>query len=474
MFLSLSVQVTLTTKFRGPLSSGQFPHVPTHNWSPGGGSSCPQFSESWQFSLVLPWLGGLVVTHHDHTLWVLDPATSTVAGVLYLEHTITSVAIGGKFVYVLCDGLSRPLARFAAHSSYLKSLQRTTGGSSKAGGVGKTGEEEEDLTSLGSVAEVRESAESPVWYRGSEELEKLKPTNTTPCERDTLSAPASVTTHSEEEPTLASDGDPNKSNSITDSQGTTGAQVASQEPQTVTASEDTLTAEVEGEGLSQDKHPRAAVLQGSHTTDGEAGTDKMESLADSIDSEHTPLLLVADILDQQADSQVSDQQTHTNADPETEVPPLTDTQTTTAQHTTGPVDRQQYTDPPSVTGPTGMQDLAREVTDLLWPALGKLSTLMRPQERRRDGGSNTNGGSALRTGQTSRTASPCESPLVERAVGEGEGEGEEEGGGVPGEGITAAGPSPRLILKLGGKLGELISGERDKVHIYCSSHFCVL
>ena len=412
-----------------------------------------------------------MVTHSENTLWVLEPATSTIAGVLCLEHKITSVAVSGKFVYVLCSSLTRPLARFTAHPSFLKSL---AGQSKAAKDEGKT-EEEEDLMSLGSVTEgsvsgPHEGSSGPVSTRASEESERFKEgSSSEQHERNTSTGPVPEMPESDEakDQSLATPGGNDCTNiskftaeSLVPTPVVT--EVVMQDDEPVGLSRGTLAAGKEEEGQTMGN-------------DVEADTEKADTLAQAMDTENSPHLLVPDSLDQQveqADSHVTDPQIHThpNSNIEASHPTTTNTQTTTQstnaqQSTTGHPGRTLESDPPSVTGPTGVQDLAREVTDLLRPALGRLSTLMRAQDRRR--GPENSGATAApvitRSDQIpSQTASPRESPVVERRVGEGEGEG--EGERVDGPGESTGGPSPKLILKLGGRLGELISGDRDKVH----------
>ena len=60
-------------------------------------------------------------------------------GALYLEPSITSVATHGKFIYILCSGTARPLARFTAPSSYLKSLKESRENAVEVEGGGEGG-----------------------------------------------------------------------------------------------------------------------------------------------------------------------------------------------------------------------------------------------------------------------------------------------------------------------------------------------
>ena len=101
-------QVLQTAKFRDVfVTSKHLPTIQVQSWP----APAIHFSESWQFSLLHPWLDGFVVTHQDKTLWVLDPETMAVAGVLSLDHRITSVVPCGSHLYLLCGGVASPLVR---------------------------------------------------------------------------------------------------------------------------------------------------------------------------------------------------------------------------------------------------------------------------------------------------------------------------------------------------------------------------
>ena len=415
----LSPQVTLTTKFRGPLASGQFPHVPTHNWSSG----TQQFTDTWQFSLVLPWLGGLVVTHNDCTLCVLDPTTSTVAGVLCLEHPITCISVSGKFVYVLSNEHTRPLARFTAHASYLKSLQKT----SKTGGVAGSRSEEDLLSVTEDGGDNRLGVGGREWSsvsvstRDSEESERFVKEGELR-ERSVLSAVSETREiHSincaespvSEEPAQNS----NDKLATAETPITTNRQLSEDPPQATIGSGGEMLTRLPEVQLCQDGATDDNVLEQNHSTPDEANIETITSLHDAIETETTTPTTEQDgpedkLHNEEEDFHVRDPE----LDGGTEAPP-TARPTTQAGSSGGP-ERPHFMDPPSVTGPMGVQDLAREVTDLLRPALGKLSTLMK--ERKRDGGAAGGGGAV-------RGTSPRESPLVEHHQSEKE-DGERGGG----------------------------------------------
>ena len=372
------------------------------------------------------------------------------------------MSVSGKFVYILSNDVSRPLARFTAHASYLKNLQKTTK-SVASGVVGSRSEE--DLLSVTTdegdgenrlTVGGREWSSVSVGTRDSEESERFVKEGESR-ERSVISAVSETTeiqventpeTQDLEEPT------PNSHYNPTLTTVEKPVRQLSEDAQGTRGDREVLTPGLPEEPLCQDGAPDD---KQTHPTLNEENTDTGNSLPDQVENETTPdsMAQEEDQLHRDEDEKQDPHVGEPEPDRDSETPPTAHPAAQpTAGSSRGP-GRQHYTDPPSVTGPMGVQDLAREVTDLLRPALGKLTTLMK--DRKREGGAAGSGGAV-------RAVSPHESPLVERQQSEreereGEGEREER------QGTPLEGPSPKLILKLGGKLGELISGERDKVGI---------
>lgn len=99
-----------TAKFRDVfLTSKHLPRITVHSWP----VSTIKFSETWQFTLVYAWMDGYIATVHNKTLWVLDPQTLSVAGILCLEHKITGISPSGEDLYLLCGGLASPLIKLS-------------------------------------------------------------------------------------------------------------------------------------------------------------------------------------------------------------------------------------------------------------------------------------------------------------------------------------------------------------------------
>lgn len=436
-------QVVLTTKFRDALSSGQFPRVLTNNWSSGN----LQFADSWQFSLVLPWLKNFIVTYHDRTLCVLDPTTSTVAGVLCLNHKITCIATNGKFVYVLCDGIARPLARFTAQTAYLKSIQKIKMSVAKI---------EDDATSI-SVSEMAEENEhverhdKSIFINGSDggEGEEERGIVRGRLTSEEMDSPLSSTPA--DEPSLLSpspfDSKEEFSNEDRELQTHTACGVSKIENQSTSDIDNTT-----GKSIATDtqmSEPETNT-EGAHIVTDKDATNDIETESADMENQSEPTStttaeIVGTIPDGVINSDSLLEMKATDPISNNLKPPSntksTDSHSTCYTHTNG--------DPPSVTGPLAMQDLAREVTDLLRPALGKLSIFMRSQDRRK-------------TGNNLGTATPQEASLTNNSEEERQ-KWQDEGTGTQSL-ETQATHSPKLTLRLGGKIGDLISGDKDKVH----------
>lgn len=433
---------------------------------------------------MLPWLQKFVVTYHESTLWVLDPTTSTVVGVLCLEHKISSIATSGKFVYVLCDGIARPLARFTVHPSFFKNIQKTKvreeNDSMSGSGVAGTGEEGRQGTGceagMGAEMDKDRVKQSEVLHRERMESEEPGPTPSVSETREethtagsTLAPPSSPTiadtaTHDHpvhEQPhsqplrqpkvltamlnkfpkdviktrdttvNAITDGDTSSATQTSDeSVGGQGSQVAG------------VTEEVE---LPQQKDVDSVSvryhLKPARTVEGAVNTSS-DSLMDAIETVATPTVT--------SDPKGHNSEDCPSAEPVSDVNPSTTD--TGSEASTVPSQLSTHTppiiDPPSVTGPLAMQDLAREVTDLLRPAFGKLSGLMRPQERRKDGVN------SQRPDQHSGTTTPRESPVRSVTEEEEEGGSRREGTGAQVE--ISRESSPKLMLKLSGRLKEKV------------------
>lgn len=434
------------------------------------------------------------MTYHDCTLFVLDPKISTVVGVLCLEHQIMSVVTSGKFVYMLCNGIARPLARFTVHSSYLKNIRRMRSEAKLEGDAsvpstpeecGQRGDEESSVTVMHGGGGGEEEEDD----KYSEERKSTRVADSNPSaldERDTtltsaLSPPpeGDFLAHDDREFTHHTESSAQPSESSAQLEAQTGT--LDDDISTMNSAEPTATGElhvatvptlpvhetVSGEGsqvvegcsvttldgtdgvlmttpevtnvvsmATQPGHDESTVVERPSTETSECLVEAVETAATCVSSS-----------DPAHHDDIHTQSLNPNPCPDAE--PILDIEPSmsTTQST-----QSNATSDPSVAGPTAMQDLRREVTDLLRPALGKLSGLVRYQERRKDGSQGS---------QNSATSTPQESPVTDLVEEEEVGRPRGERTGTPAE--TPGAPGPKLVLKIGGRLGGLISGDRDKV-----------
>ena len=111
------LQVLSTMAFKDVLSNHRLPAVTV--------TSVPtvplQYSRSWQFTTLHPWLKGkFVVTHHEHTVFVLDPVNGVLVGASTFQEHVLSVSISGGFLYILLAATSsKSIVRVALHHSYV-------------------------------------------------------------------------------------------------------------------------------------------------------------------------------------------------------------------------------------------------------------------------------------------------------------------------------------------------------------------
>ena len=427
------------------------------------------------------------MTYHESTLWVLDPATSTVVGVLCLEHKISCVATNGKFVYVLCDGVARPLARFTVHSSFLKSIQkvkaREESDAVSVSSVPGTGDESGQGMRCEAVAgntageeevEVEEerARERDVRNPTSEELDPTSSALERGEETDVggnlvlsfSSAVVDTSMHdlAAHQPHSQASHQPrvhtatlNEFPEYTIKTSATTAYTTTYEiserdiGQRSQIPEEVKLSQADGESVSVGYQ-----LEPAKPDEGVVSTSR-DSLLDAIETAGTPLS-TSDPEGHHSEDSARVKDVRSNTEPVSDVgsstintAPATSTSPSQSSVQAVPTPPPTVVDPPSVTGPLAMQDLAREVTGLLRPAFGKLSGLMRPQERRRDGPS------ASRADQHSGTATPQESPDGSVPEEEEEGDSRGEGTGTPVE--LSRGPTPKLMLKLSGMLKEKVS-----------------
>ena len=341
---------------------------------------------------------------------------------LCLDHEITSAVTSGKFVYVLCSGNSRPLVRFTVHPSYLKSLRKVTTSHVARVDADNTASVEDEGEQVGKLYDDSATTIGPIAEEHVEvdlEDEQDEVTDGIMTEGDLLSMVPRLLTQ--------------RNTGGQDSENVEGGTLS-------VIGEFGTTADLvsEGEQLAASK-----TVAGVITDPGATLTQAKDT---PISTSASPDCRI------EGDTNVKDPQQNVTSVELSTPPSATSNMTTQSPHNA------TVANPPSVTGPVGMQDLAREVTDLLRPAFGKLSGFMRSQDRRRkDGGS---------AGPNSGTATPQESPLAD-PVREEEGQGERTG--TPAAEVSSV-PTPKLMLKLGGRLGELMSSDREKVykqHVQC-------
>ena len=424
------------------------------------------------------------MTYHDRTLCVLDPTASAVAGVLCLGHEITSVATNGKFVYVLCSGSARPMARFTAHAAYLKTVQKT-----KTSAANKTEDDDTESVTAGAVEDDRPmegeglTTDDGGGGGGDEDMVRFELRGLT-CEEEgsTPTSPPGTETPSSllsPPPPSISSQDREYHQTHTTPHGMLDTQTdgSNEKPRDMSliinspsAGDvvDMFTTSVPAPTL-QENERRPDTVNKEEAEQCTEGRD-MENQSEATPGEHISTTAEADpfSLEETPDIETAplstpeppghhhrclEDQIETRDDSGSRSEPvfLDHSEPTTTGSSSGSTEQQHHTtrDPPSVTGPVAMQDLARDVTELLRPALGKLSTFMMRRP----------------AGNSSGTATP---PLVDHSEERERGGGRAKGEGTATEGQAA--PSPRLMLKLGGRLGELISGDRDKVQYTACIH----
>ena len=494
----------MTTKFKDPLSAGRLPQVSTHTWS----TSSPRFADTWQLSLVLPWLHRFIVSYQEHTIWILDPSTSTVVGALYLEPSITYIATHGKFIYVLCSGTARPLARFTAPLSYLKSLKESKenaeevegegkeGGGEEGGGEKGRGEEEGDHPE-GEKVHVKVKAATAIAVSGLvdqesakkmdeeevEEEEKLEQTlmqgtgsslmHPDKSERENCTEPlTSPTSHS----TAADEKDTPHLSDITENLATTAqynpSQVDSEVPAALPtdsarphpSNTDPAPATVqreseEGSGVQWSEVEESSPVSPSMSPVRHALVSiRQTSLEEAVETASTSI---------PAPNQLSshDPTASSPSTPPSPAPsptlPSADIDVRSSNHSARlapePISDSRKSHVPGLHLAGVRSEFGREaVVDLLRPTLGKLSSLLKHHERRKEDPGE----------QNPSNTSPQEQSPVEAG---GEGGGGREGGGGSTRDTqqpVETSPSPSLAAKFGGKLSGLIAGDRDKVQYF--------
>ena len=308
------------------------------------------------------------------------------AAVLCLEHSITSVVTHGKFIYVLCAGMARPLARFTAHSSYLKSIKESKpsiqvegmtveymvegeeeGGWKNSGGSTTTSEgngtrRREEETEEGMIKEAVSSQSTPEEAeRGAKEITEHAATPSPPSGRYD-----SEHTEGVAQPVASSGAHPTEHRVGSDTQGRVLTEPARSPP----TAEQAL--KMTGSGESEEGGPKFKITAGGFpnepspdaSTDRELGSGSRTSLEEAVET---------------ASPTVPDpNQLYSH-------PPMTSTSAQSSDHSSHRIP-EPISDLERAHHPGRHQhgigpEIGREVVDLLRPTLGKLSGLIRNHER---------------------------------------------------------------------------------------------
>ena len=79
-------------------------------------------SDTGQFGKLIPWSDGCIVCYHGNTVWVVDPFTLVVKGVMTLGQKIIDVVATGKDLYLLLVGHQRPIVKLSLPAPIVKTL----------------------------------------------------------------------------------------------------------------------------------------------------------------------------------------------------------------------------------------------------------------------------------------------------------------------------------------------------------------
>ena len=97
-------------------------HLPTVNVK-SVASLQPQFSKTWQFTLLQPWITDrFILTLHNNTLFVLDPEEGKIIGTLSLQCSISALAASGGHIFLIYQATTtlRKIVKLSIHPALVK------------------------------------------------------------------------------------------------------------------------------------------------------------------------------------------------------------------------------------------------------------------------------------------------------------------------------------------------------------------
>ena len=106
-------------------------------------------SDTWQFGRLIPWSNDCIVCYHGNTVWVLDPFTLIVKGVMSLGQKILDVIASGNDLYLLLVGHQRPIVKLSLPVPVVKTLPVSVGGAATKDDVDAVESKSKDTTEGG-------------------------------------------------------------------------------------------------------------------------------------------------------------------------------------------------------------------------------------------------------------------------------------------------------------------------------------
>lgn len=106
-------------------------------------------SDVWQFGRLISWSNDCIVCYHGNTVWVLDPFTLVVKGVMSLGQKILDVIASGNDLYLLLIGHQRPIVKLSLPVPVVKALLVSVGGAATKDDVDAVESKSKDTTEGG-------------------------------------------------------------------------------------------------------------------------------------------------------------------------------------------------------------------------------------------------------------------------------------------------------------------------------------